>query len=89
MTSTKVVQPSKCLCTTFCEAKDCVIALNGDDEKATKKCNKIRENFVKLTGETMLPCEDHCPCWDLDYLALQEGETITAVSYAYDAFGGF
>jgi hypothetical protein len=45
------------LCVAFCEAKDCDIQYH-------KSCDQIKENWIKVTGETTLPCEHRCPCWD-------------------------
>jgi hypothetical protein len=39
------------LCVAFCEANDCDLA---PDETA---CQRLRDNYAKITGETTLPCE--------------------------------
>ena len=54
---------AKGLCVAFCEAKDCDTGAKND-----KSCDKIKENFQKITGEDYFPCEARCPCWDIGRL---------------------
>ena len=44
------------LCNAYCEAMDCD---SGAPQASQKACDKVRDNFVKQTGEAP-PCD--CPC---------------------------
>jgi hypothetical protein len=44
------------LCTAYCEAMDCD---SGAPQASQKACEKVRDNFIKHTGQNP-PCD--CPC---------------------------
>lgn len=66
------------LCNAYCEAMDCELLDDGDDftnpNASVNACMKVKDNFMKITGETALPCDCPagngqfgCPCTgDLD-----------------------
>jgi len=39
------------LCVAFCEANDCDLTPDAT------ACQRLRDNYAKITGETTLPCE--------------------------------
>lgn len=43
------------LCVSYCEAKDC-------DFEDAPGCDKVKANFIELTGKPAMPCD--CPCLD-------------------------
>lgn len=51
------------LCNAYCEAMDCELLDDGDDSTwpsaSEKACLKVKDNFIKITGDAELPCE--CP----------------------------
>ena len=57
---------AKGLCVAFCEAKDC-------DTEYHRSCDKLKDSFVKITGQELFPCETRCPCWEA-----KELESVTA-----------
>lgn len=71
------------ICVAFCEAKDCDAAEYDD----IKSCMKLKENFVRITGETSLPCEARCPCWD-SLTQLVGSQTVYFSSVWVAAFEG-
>ena len=62
------------LCTAYCEAMDCELLDDGDDttspNASEKACLRVKNNFIKITGEASLPCDicppdagqEGCPC---------------------------
>lgn len=66
------------LCNAYCEAMDCELLDDGDDETwpnaSTTACLRVKVNFIKVTGEALLPCDvcdpdagqPGCPCDDLN-----------------------
>lgn len=46
------------LCNAFCEAQDC----DAPGKKNNTSCNRIRDNFARLTNEPRLPCENVGEC---------------------------
>lgn len=82
------------LCNAYCEAMDCELLNDGDDDTWPKAsvaaCLRVKANFIKVTGEAVLPCDvcdpnagqQGCPCDDIsgpfcaDGLICDEGLSI-------------
>lgn len=53
--------PAESLCSRYCYAQDCFL---GDGAVVPQSvCEKTKEKFIELTGETEFPCERPCPCF--------------------------
>ncbi len=52
------------LCNAYCEAMDCELLDDGDPftfpNASAQACLKVKDNFIKITGQASLPC-DICP----------------------------
>ncbi len=64
------------LCNAYCEAMDCELLDDGDESTSPnaseKACLRVKNNFIKITGLAVLPCDAcdpnagqlGCPCDD-------------------------
>jgi hypothetical protein len=74
---------AKGLCNAYCVAQECV---NNDGKKS---CEQLKDNFEKITGLKMFPCEEEevaCPCWEGADLDQFNAENLRADfwNYKYD-----
>ncbi len=49
------------LCNAYCEAMDCDYVEPQASEQA---CQRVRDNFLKITGDELFPCDESGPICD-------------------------
>jgi hypothetical protein len=47
------------LCNAYCEAMDCD---SSQPEASPTACSRVKSNYQRITGLSLLPCEVVCPC---------------------------
>jgi hypothetical protein len=47
------------LCNAYCEAMDCD---SPAPQASPTACSRVRNNYTRITGQALFPCEVTCPC---------------------------